>query len=304
MSDTISDILSNYSSSSPGVKSNIARLLNAGRLGGTGKLLILPVDQGIEHGPAKSFSTNTRAFDPFYHPYIALKAGLSGYAAPIGMMEVIADSYAYKIPLILKLNSSDSLYPKEFEGENQAITSSVKDAVRLGCAAVGFTIYPGSSKSFSMIEQARDVIREANLHGLPSIVWAYPRGAGIVRGHETAIDIIGYAVHIAATIGAHIIKTKIPSNKVADDSNDINCDINSTSSRIEYIMKCAFDKKRIVLFSGGASKDISLLKEEIIAIKAGGGNGSIIGRNTFQRPEEESIAMLEEIISIYGSYAT
>ncbi|MDZ5761672.1 Fructose-bisphosphate aldolase class 1 [Candidatus Cyrtobacter comes] len=302
MGDIVSSILSNYRAAPVGVRVNIARLLTSGRLAHTGKLLILPVDQGVEHGPIRSFSYNEDAYDPLYHPNLALEAGLSAYAAPIGMIELAADLYAHRLPLILKLNNSNLLHPKELNGEYQAITASVKDAVRLGCCAVGFTIYPGSPQGLYMMEEAKEIICEANSYGLPSVIWSYPRGAGIEDGYETSIDVISYAVHIAALMGAHIIKTKIPSSHVMDKKVNINFDLHDMSLRIRQIMKCAFSSKRIVLFSGGASKDISNIKDEILAIKKGGGSGSIIGRNTFQRPRKEAVEMLNSIIALYGSY--
>ncbi len=298
MHDIVSTILSHYHASPIGVRVNLARLLTSGRLAGTGKLLILPVDQGMEHGPIRSFACNEDAYDPLYHPKLALEAGLSAYAAPIGMIEIAADRYAHLLPMILKLNSSNLLHPKKLCPEDQAITASVKDAVRLGCCAIGFTIYPGSSNGLSMIEEAREIIYEANSYGLPSIIWSYPRGDGIEAGHETSIDVVSYAVHIAALIGAHIIKTKIPSSTTMDT----HIKFDDMLELIRQVMRCAFNSKRMVLFSGGASKGISDIRDEVLAIKKGGGTGSIIGRNTFQRPRSEAIEMLSNIISVYGSY--
>src|SRR3954468_9182475 len=141
-------ILANYESDNPGTKANLARILMQGRLGGTGKLIILPVDQGFEHGPARSFSVNPAAYDPHYHYQLAIDAGLSAYAAPLGMLEAGADTFAGQIPTILKVNSSNSWAG----GANQAGTGGVDDALRLGCAAIGFIIYPGSDDCFEMME--------------------------------------------------------------------------------------------------------------------------------------------------------
>src|ERR1700689_4816200 len=132
------EILDFYRSETAGVLSNLARMINHGRLGGTGTFVILPVDQGFEHGPARSFAPNPPAYDPFYHYQLAIDAGLSAYAAPLGMLDHGASTFAGQIPTILKLNSSNSLAVDK----NQAITGSVNDALRLGCSAVGFTIYP------------------------------------------------------------------------------------------------------------------------------------------------------------------
>ena len=124
------------------MKGNLCRMLMQGRLGGTGKMIILPVDQGFEHGPARSFAPNPAAYDPHYHYQLAIDAGLNAYAAPLGMIEAGADTFAGQIPTILKMNSSNSLVPGSAPF-NQAITASVDDALRLGCAAIGFTVYPG-----------------------------------------------------------------------------------------------------------------------------------------------------------------
>src|SRR5689334_3805180 len=131
---TAEQILANYSSESPGVIGNLRRLLNTGALAGSGKLVILPVDQGFEHGPARSFAPNVEGYDPAYHPSLATEAGCNAYAAPLGFIESIAREYAGKLPLILKLNNSDSLGgPDE---PHSALTGSVQDALRLGCTAI------------------------------------------------------------------------------------------------------------------------------------------------------------------------
>ena len=269
-----------------------------GKLGGTGKLLILPVDQGYEHGPARSFAPNPEAYDPHYHYKLAIDANLSAYAAPLGMIEAGADSFAGQIPTILKMNSSTSWATEK----DQAIHGSVDDALRLGCSAVGFTIYPGSNYQFEMMEELRDIALEAKGVGLVIVVWSYPRGGKLSKEGETAIDVCAYASHIAALMGAHIIKVKPPTMHIEQEEakkvyKDI--DLTSLSNRVAHVMKSAFNKRRIVVFSGGASKDTEGLLKEIRQIKNGGANGSIIGRNTFQRPREEALALLEEIIKIY-----
>ena len=271
-----------------------------GDLGGTGKLLILPVDQGHEHGPDKSFFINPAAYDPDYHYQLSIEAKLSAYAAPYGFLESGSERFAGQIPTILKINSSNGLNDQKY----QSINGSVKDALRLGCSAVGFTIYPGSEYQYDMIEEFKEISREASEYGLPSVLWSYPRGGKISKEGETALDIIGYAAHIAAQLGAHIIKVKPPSTFIENKNlNNIfdngKSNINLLSDRISHIKKCAFNSKRIVVFSGGNSKDISDLLDEIKQINVGGGNGSIIGRNTFQRPKEEAINLLKEIIEIY-----
>ncbi|CAK6537560.1 MAG: Fructose-bisphosphate aldolase class 1 [Candidatus Midichloria mitochondrii] len=305
MNSKIKEIISYYDSDNPGVRSNLVKILNHGKLAGTGHLVILPVDQGFEHGPAKSFSMNKHAYDPEYHISLALEAGLSAYAAPLGMLEVVAAKYAGEIPFILKINSSNSLSANSSDYD-QAVTASVEDALRLGCSAIGFTIYPGSDRANDMIEEIQKISLEAKRNGLAIVIWSYPRGRGISKKGETAIDVIAYAAHIAALIGAHIIKVKLPSsdlelseNKGVYEKNSIK--VKLLAERVHHIMSSAFAGKRMVLFSGGASKDNEELFEEIKAIKNGGGTGSIIGRNTFQRPKEEALKMLAKTIGIYSA---
>ncbi len=296
----VKEILANYESDNPGTKANLARILMQGRLGGTGKLVILPVDQGFEHGPARSFAPNPPAYDPHYHFQLAIDAGLSAFASPLGMIEAGADSFAGAIPTILKVNSSNSLA----KSKDQAVTGSVNDALRLGCSAIGFTIYPGSDYAFEMMEVIREMAEEAKAAGLAVVVWSYPRGDALSKEGETAIDICAYAAHMAALLGAHIIKVKPPTahleqaeaKKVYEKEK---IDISTLSKRIAHVVQACFGGRRIVVFSGGAAKDLKGIYDEVRGIRDGGGNGSIIGRNTFQRPRDEALAMLDQIIKIY-----
>jgi class I fructose-bisphosphate aldolase len=299
----VKKILSHYESDNPGTKANLARILMAGKLGGTGKMVILPVDQGFEHGPARSFAINPDAYDPHYHFQLAIDAGLNAFAAPLGMIESGADTFAGAIPTILKVNSSNSLHSGG-TAPHQATTGSVKDAVRLGCSAIGFTIYPGSDAAFEMMEEIKEMIEEAKSYGLAAVVWSYPRGGDLSKAGETAFDICAYAAHMAALLGAHIIKVKPPTAalenldaiKVYDKQN---ISAASMTKRVEHIMDCCFKGKRIVVFSGGGAKGEDELYNEIREINKGGANGSIIGRNTFQRPRKEALALLDNIIKIY-----
>jgi class I fructose-bisphosphate aldolase len=300
ISRKVKEILAHYESDNPGTKANLARILMEGRLGGTGKLLILPVDQGFEHGPARSFAPNPAAYDPHYHFQLAVDAGLSAYAAPLGMIEAGADSFAGAIPTILKVNSSNSLA----SAKDQAVTASVNDALRLGCAAIGFTIYPGSEAAFDMMEEIRDLADEAKAAGLAVVVWSYPRGDHLSKEGETALDICAYAAHMAALLGAHIIKVKPPTayleqaeaKKVYEKEKIVT---ETLADRIRHVVQSCFNGKRIVVFSGGAAKDLDGIYREARGIRDGGGNGSIIGRNTFQRPREEALKMLDTLIKIY-----
>ena len=299
----VKTILDNYGSDSPGVKANLARMLMQGRLGGSGKMVILPVDQGFEHGPARSFAVNPDAYDPLYHFQIAIDAGLSAYAAPLGMIEAGADKFAGQIPTILKLNSSNSL-ARGGDAPSQAITGSVAEAVRLGCSGVGFTIYPGSDAAFDMIGQFHEMASEAKALGLAVVLWSYPRGGGLSKPGETALDVAAYAAHMAALVGAHIIKVKPPTEHLEQDAAKAVYEKTGVprailAERVRHIMQSSFAGRRIVIFSGGAAQDRDGLLEEIRGLRDGGANGSIIGRNTFQRPRQEALALLSEIIGIY-----
>ncbi|MDP6590617.1 MAG: class I fructose-bisphosphate aldolase [Alphaproteobacteria bacterium] len=304
VSQRVRKILSSYESDNPGSKANLARILMQGRLGGSGRLVILPVDQGFEHGPARSFAPNPDGYDPHYHWRLAIDAGLSAFASPLGMIEAGADSFAGAVPTILKLNSSNS----HAVTKDQAVTASVEDALRLGCAAIGFTIYPGSEQQFEMIEELRELALEAKAHGLAVVVWSYPRGGNLSKEGESALDVTAYAAHMATLLGAHIIKVKPPTAhleqaEAAKVYADRKIDTSSLSARVSHIIQSAFAGKRIVVFSGGAAKGLDGLYDEIRAIRDGGGFGSIIGRNTFQRPRAEALAMLDTIIKIYQNKA-
>ena len=299
----VKKILDNYESDNPGTKANLARILMQGRLGGTGKLVILPVDQGLEHGPARSFAPNPPAYDPHYHFSLALEAGLSAYAAPLGMIEAGASTYAGQIPTILKVNSANSL-ARAKEAPAQAITAGVQDALRLGCSAIGYTIYPGSDLAYDMMQDIAELAVEAKSVGLAVVIWSYPRGGALSKPGETAIDICAYAAHMAALLGAHIIKVKPPTEHLELDAakkvyEGQKIDVATAASRIKHVVQSCFNGRRIVVFSGGEAKDTDGVLAEARAIRDGGGNGSIIGRNTFQRPRAKALELLDSIIRVY-----
>jgi class I fructose-bisphosphate aldolase len=294
----VKSILDKYESDNPGTKANLARILTNGRLGGTGKLIILPVDQGFEHGPARSFAINAAAYDPHYHYQLAIDAGLSAYAAPLGMLEAGAGTFAGQIPTILKVNSSNSWSTSV----NQAVTGTVDDALRLGCAAIGFTIYPGSDDIFEMMEEIREMSAEAKAVGIATVIWSYPRGGTLTKEGELALDVGAYAAHMAALLGAHIIKVKLPTDHIEQkDAKKAyeGGDWSTQAGRVRHVVQSCFNGRRIVVFSGGAAKGTDAVFQDARDIRDGGGNGSIIGRNTFQRPREEAIAMLDRLIRIY-----
>jgi len=303
MNVRIREILNWYGSDSAGTLANIARMLNHGRLAGTGKLVILPVDQGFEHGPARSFAANPLGYNPLYHFELAIQAGCNAYAAPLGFLEAGAHHFAGQIPLILKLNNHDVLHDEK--DPLPAVTGSVEEALRLGCSAVGFTIYPGSSHCGHMYEQLSAIAEEAKQAGLAVVVWSYPRGSELSKEGETAIDVVAYAAQIAAQLGAHIIKVKLPTAhleqaaaKKVYETEQI--PIKTLSERVKHVVQSSFDGRRIVIFSGGAKSDDKTVYEEARAIRDGGGFGSIIGRNSFQRPKADAVKFLQTIMGIYA----
>ncbi len=299
----VREILSWYSSDNPGTLTNLARLLNHGRLGGTGRLVILPVDQGFEHGPARSFAANPPGYDPRYHFELGIDAGCNAYAAPLGFIEAGAAEFAGEIPLILKLNNSDSLTPG---GDPcPALTGSVDDALRLGCAAIGFTIYPASTARNQMYGEIRELTSEAKRKGLAVVVWSYPRGSGISKEGETAIDVVAYAAQIACQLGAHVIKVKPPTAHIEQSAakkvyEKERIPIATLADRVRHVVQSAFNGRRIVIFSGGEAKETSAIFDEIRAIRDGGGFGSIIGRNSFQRPHDDALEFLRTVMDIYA----
>lgn len=303
MTDTVKKILANYEGENPGVKGNLARMLMTGKLAGTGKMIILPVDQGFEHGPARSFAKNPVGYDPHYHYRLAIDAGLNAYAAPLGMLEAGADTFAGQIPTILKCNSANSLM-SDTAGKNQAVTATVQDALRLGCAAIGFTIYPGSDMALDMFEEISALRAEAASVGIPTVIWSYPRGEGISKDGETAIDIAAYAAQMAALLGAHVIKIKLSTDHLENkDAKKVyeeqGIDISTQAARVKHCMDAAFAGRRLVVFSGGAAKGADAVYDDARAIRDGGGNGSIIGRNSFQRSREDALDMLGKLVDIY-----
>jgi class I fructose-bisphosphate aldolase len=303
MTQRVKEILSYYDSENAGVRANLARMLNHGRLAGTGRMLILPVDQGFEHGPARSFAPNPPAYNPLYHFELAIEAGCNAYAAPLGFIQAGAAKFAGEIPLILKLNNHDLLLDER--DPISAVTGSVEDALRLGCAAVGFTIYPGSAARVEMYQQLQHIGEAARTRGLAVVVWSYPRGSGLSKEGETALDVVAYTAQIAAQLGASIVKVKLPSAhleqaeaKKAYEAARVPRE--TLAERVRHVVQSCFDGRRILIFSGGAREADETLIEEVKAIREGGGFGSIIGRNSFQRPKAEAIALLKQVIEIYA----
>lgn len=303
MTPRVREILSWYGADNPGVLSNLARMLNHGTLAGTGKMVILPVDQGFEHGPARSFAMNPDAYDPSYHFSLAIESGCNAYAAPLGFIEAGAREFAGEIPLILKVNNSDSLY-KPKGGPISAMTSGIDDALRLGCSAIGFTIYPGSAERKEQYEEIYKYAQEAKRAGLAVVIWAYPRGESLSKDGETAIDVVAYAAQIAAQLGAHIIKVKPPSGHIEQPEaqkvyKEQGIKVERMSDRVRHVVESAFNGRRIVIFSGGEAKGTEDLLKEVKELALGGAFGSIMGRNAFQRPRKESIELLKNVMNTF-----
>ena len=304
MTDRVKEIVSWYGSDNPGTLTNLARVLNHGRLGGTGKMVILPVDQGFEHGPGRSFAMNAAGYNPRYHFEMAIAAGCNAYAAPLGFLEAGAAEFAGQVPLILKLNNHDVL--QDEKDPLGAVTASVDDALRLGCIGIGYTIYPGTAERRLQYEQLQALAEEAKAVGLVVVVWSYPRGGALSKEGETALDVTAYAAQIAAQLGAHIIKVKLPSAYLEQAEakkvyEKIGVPSATQAERVRHIIQSAFDGRRVVIFSGGAKKENDeAILDEMRAIRDGGGFGSIMGRNVFQRSKPEALALLDKVMKIYS----
>ena len=301
LSKAILKVLKNYEGESPAIRTNIARMFMHGRLAGTGHLIILPVDQGFEHGPGRSFFMNAEAYDPQYHYKLAVQSGVSAFAAPLGMLEAGIDTFIAQVPLILKMNSSNTLIHKD-SVPDQAMTATVQDALRLGCIGVGLTMYPGSDANLSMIQDIKEVIAEARSYGLMAVIWSYPRGRGISKEGETALDVVAYGAHMSALLGAHVIKVKLPTAHIELEANQkpyYDIPKKDLKDRVNHIVQSCFNGRRVVVFSGGEAKTLEEVLDESRAIYTGGGCGSIIGRNCFQRPYNEALGLLKAMQEIY-----
>ncbi|QIM22991.1 class I fructose-bisphosphate aldolase [Phycicoccus sp. HDW14] len=306
MSRAVDEILSWYPADQPATLRRLRRILEQGRTGGSGRLVVLPVDQGVEHGPGRSFAVNPAGYDPRYHARLALDAGCSAHALPLGAARVVAPAYAQDLPLILKCNGADGLF---VGGDPQpAVVAGVEEALALGCAAVGFTIYPGSARRNAMYEQLRALARDADAAGLPLVVWSYPRGSGVSQEGRTAVDVVAYAAHLACQLGAHIVKVKPPSPFLESDAartalTGAGVPLDTLADRVRHVVQSAFDGRRIVIFSGGAAKGTAEVLEENRQTAAGGGFGTIMGRNSFQRPHGQAVRLLRQVMDIHMAAA-
>ncbi len=284
----------------PGKLARLHRLLYGHGPGG-GTLLILPIDQGLEHGPVDFFA-NPDSLDPRYQYELARDGRFSAIALHIGLAEKYFHEYAGEVPLILKLNGKTSIPP---DGQAfSALTGSVEDAVRLGADAVGYTVYVGSPAQDRDFRQLLDVRQEADRFGLPLIVWAYPRGDFVAKkGGRESLYAVDYAARVALELGADIVKVNYPvaSEKDAESPapyNTLHLDPEAAFRKVVTSAGRAF-----VLVSGGEKVSDAELLGKVRASMDAGATGIIFGRNMWQRPREEALRLTRELHAIFREYA-
>jgi fructose-bisphosphate aldolase, class I len=296
---------------------NLSLMLNTGRLARTGYLSILPVDQGIEHSAGASFASNPHYFDPEYIMLLALEGGCNAVATTFGAFGIISRKYAHKIPFIVKINHNELLtYPNKHD---QVMFGTVQQAWDMGAAAIGATIYFGSEESGRQIKEVSFAFAEAHRLGMATVLWCYLRNPAFKKGntdYHVSADLTGQANHIGVTIGADIIKQKLPENNggykfvnTEEGGYGKNDERMYTELSSDHpIDLCRYQvlncyKGRIGLInSGGASAGASDLKQAVVTAiinKRAGGMGLISGRKAFQRPFKEGISLLHAIQDVY-----
>jgi len=296
---------------------NLQNIFSHGRLGGTGYLSILPVDQGVEHSAGASFSINPIYFDPENIIKLAIEGGCNAVASTIGGMAIISRKYAHKIPFIVKLNHNELLtYPNKFD---QIMFGSVRDAWNLGAAAVGATIYFGSPESDRQIQEVSRAFEEAHHLGMATVLWCYLRNNSFKqpdKDYHVSADLTGQANYLGATIQADIVKQKLPENNggykamnVAgisygkyDEKMYSELSTNNPIDLCRYQVINSFMGRAGLINSGGASVPKTDLKEAVrtaIINKRAGGMGMISGRKSFEKPLEEGIKLLNAIQDVY-----
>jgi len=284
----------------PGKRTRLKRLLYDHGPGG-GTLLILPIDQGLEHGPMDFFA-NPDSLDPKYQYDLARDGNFSAIALHIGLAEKYFHEYAGEVPLILKLNGKTAI-PSDAQAFS-ALTGSVEDAVRLGADAVGYTVYVGSPSQDRDFEQFRRVREEADRLGMPVIVWAYPRGDAVAKkGGKESLYAIEYAARVALELGADIVKVNfpVPSEKDADSPPPYNALKLTAAEAFRRVVHSA--GRCLVLVSGGEKMGDTELLAKVRASMDDGATGIIFGRNMWQRPRAEALRMTRELHAIFREYA-
>jgi class I fructose-bisphosphate aldolase len=295
---------------------NLGVLLNTGRLGGTGYISILPVDQGIEHTAAASFSPNPIYFDPKNIVELAVDAGCNAVATTLGVLGAVARRYAHKIPFIAKVNHNELLtYPQEYD---QVMFGSVQQAFDLGAVGVGATVYWGAEESRREMQEVSEAFEEAHQLGMFTVLWCYVRNSAFKKdgvNYEASADLTGQANHLGVTIHADIIKQKLPDNNggfpaigfgptsklvYSDYTTDNPIDLARWQVVNNYMGRIP------LINSGGASSgagDMAQAVRTAIINKRAGGSGLIMGRKAFQRPMSEGVAMINAVQDVYADTA-
>jgi fructose-bisphosphate aldolase, class I len=297
----------------PNVLRNFETLLNHGRLGGTGYVSILPVDQGIEHSAGASFAPNPIFFDPAAIVELAIEGGCNAVASTLGVLGSVSRKYAHKIPFLVKLNHNEFLsYPNTYD---QIKFGSVKQAFDMGAVAVGATIYFGSEESHRQIQEVSTWFQEAHELGLVTVLWCYLRNAAFKTekvDYHTAADLSSQANHLGVTIQADIIKQKMATNnggyealKFGKTDKRVYSELTPGNHPIEmtrYQVANCFMGRSPLINSGGESKGASDLGEAVktaVINKRAGGMGLISGRKAFQKPMNDGVALLHAVQDVY-----
>jgi len=293
------------------VLANLQRLFNHGRLGGTGYVSILPVDQGIEHSAGASFAPNPAYFDPENIVKLAIEGGCNAVASTFGVLGIVARKYAHKIPFLVKINHNELLtYPNTFD---QIMFGRVRQAYDMGAAAVGATIYFGSEESSRQIIEVAQAFEEAHRLGMATVLWCYLRNSAFKadEDYHVAADLTGQANHLGVTIQADIIKQKLPENnggynalKFGKTSPLVYDQLTSDHpiDLCRYQVANCYMGRAGLINSGGASSGASDLAEAVrtaVINKRAGGMGLISGRKAFQRPMDEGVKLLNAIQDVY-----
>ncbi len=297
---------------SPAVMRSLQALFDHGRLGGTGYLSLLPVDQGIEHSAGASFAPNPIYFDPANIVELAIEGGCNGVASTLGVLSSVARRYAHRIPMVLKLNHNETLsYPAMYD---QTLFAEVDQAFDMGCVAVGATIYFGSPESRRQIMEISEAFERAHQLGMATVLWAYLRNPAFKHegtDYHAAADLTGQANHLAATLKADIVKQKLPETNGGyraigfGHTHDRVYDTLATDHPIElarYQVASCYMGRAGLINSGGGSKGASDLGEAVrtaVINKRAGGMGLISGRKAFQKPMAEGVELLNAIQDVY-----
>jgi class I fructose-bisphosphate aldolase len=279
---------------SPGKRTRLRRLLF--EFGpGNGTLLLLPIDQGIEHGP-RDFFANPASKDPEYQFHLAAEAGYSAIACQIGLAEKYYPDYAGQVPLLLKVNGKTDIPPAD--DPLSTTNASVEDAVRLGADAVGYTLYVGSPRQGEDLHQLKGVREDCDRYGMPLVIWAYPRGSAVkAKGGQDSFYAIDYAARLAMEMGADIVKLNLPKPEAHSDSpapyNELEV---GQEEAVQQVVSSA--GRSLVVLSGGSKIDDDALLNQTRYIMEAGGSGVIYGRNVWQRPHTEALEIIDQIKEI------